>query len=74
VGTGNQDFKRGRPAKVAKSVAPPGTQAKKDPAVARRVGKFWERMPERQVLYALHTHIVQLRNDRDWLQFLQFIA
>ncbi|HQS98225.1 hypothetical protein [Novosphingobium sp. 17-62-19] len=41
---------------------PPRIQAKKDPAVARRVGKFWERMPERQDLYALHTGFVQLRN------------
>ncbi|MFY7837540.1 MAG: hypothetical protein ACOVQ0_14800, partial [Novosphingobium sp.] len=45
---------------------------KKDPAVARRVGKFWERMPERQDLYAPHTGFVQLRNDQTWLHFLQF--
>ena len=51
--------------------APPGSQAKKDPAVARRVGKFWERMPERQDLYALHRGFVQMRNDQDWLYFLQ---
>jgi hypothetical protein len=53
-------------------VAQPARKAdKKDPAVARRVGKFWERMPERQVLYALHPGIVQLRNGLNRLYYLQ---
>jgi hypothetical protein len=47
-----------------------GTTPKKGPAVTGRAGKFWERMPERHDLYALHTNIVQVRNKRLQLPFL----
>ncbi|WP_143004984.1 hypothetical protein [Novosphingobium aromaticivorans] len=83
VGTGGRDFKRWRSRLVANRpvTSPTGTrnagperEQKKDPAVARRVGKFWERMPERQNLYATHPVFVQVRNEKSSLQFLQFMG
>ena len=51
-----------KPAHVA-NVPPDGSRGQeKSPTVTDRAEKFWERMPERQFLYALPTKFVQMRN------------
>jgi uncharacterized membrane-anchored protein len=49
----------------------PDRATKKGPIVADRAWKFWERMPERPVLYAEITDIVQVRNRFIRVQKLQ---
>jgi hypothetical protein len=68
---------------IAKGAVRPGSKSdpirrtkkdggqKKARALPTGPWKFWERMPERQVLYDSNRVFVQVRNGKFWLQKLQ---